>query len=1133
MKCLRCEQDNPTHARFCLGCGAGLMLACGSCGVELPGGARFCVHCGQAVAAGTASAIRALAPESYIPKHLAEKILNSKAALEGERKQVTVLFADLKGSMELLADRDPEEARKLLDPVLELMMDAVHSYEGTVNQVMGDGIMALFGAPLAHEDHAVRACYAALRMQDVLQNYAAELFRTHGVLVRIRVGLNSGDVVVRAINTDLHVEYTAIGATTHLAARMEQLAAPGSILLAANTLRFAEGYVDVRRLGPVPIKGMATRVEVYELLGASTRRPRMHGRGRETSPLVGREVEVARLKEALKRAHAGDGTVVAIVGDPGLGKTRLCNELARWAGEQDWLLLEASGVSYGRATPYLPLVELLRTFFGLESREDPRRVTEKVINRLLSADPGLEATLPPLLALLNLPTDDPGWQALDSSQRRRRTLDSLKRLWTGQASERPVCMVLENLHWVDSETQAFVDSMIESLPDHRVFLVVTHRPEYRHPWATKSYYSQIALAPLSVESSQRLARSLVGDDATLRPVHHLLMERAEGNPLFLEEMLRALVETAVLVGERGAYRLAQPLPTTQIPPTVQAVLAARMDRLSTQDKALLQCAAVIGKDAPLFLLEAIAGLDRDAVLDALGRLRSAEFVYETALFPELVYTFTHALTHEVAYATLLHGRRRILHQAVVRAIEARYPNHLDDHVDTLAHHAFHGELWREAATYLTQAGQKAFFRSAHGAAATRFREAIAALDRLPEDRTSLEQRIDVRLALRNALLPIGAVPEVMARLGDAAALAEQIADRGRGGWVCGYMSACHWSIGDYQAALIAAHRAIAIGRELPDDALYVYGNLALTWIHHSCGDYADGRRAGGEAVAYLRGDRLTARLPIPSVPAVLARTWLVSSLVELGEFAEAAELAHEAMRIAEAIGEPWSLADACLGLGVFRLRRGEAAEAVHVLERGVTTCRRYDIVVWLAPLTSSLGYARALSGRATEAVVLLRDAIEQADAAGLRFYRTLAELWLAEALWLDGRLVEATRHASAALAQAKRYGEAGNEAYSRRLLGELHGLGPTPIDAVAELRQALALATARSMRPLAAHCQVSLAATLGRLDRAVEARQLLTSALDSFRELALGSGVAAVEATARELAATPGAFRTFPPSPRT
>ncbi len=355
MKCPRCQQDNPTHARFCLGCGVRLALACGSCGAELPGTARFCLQCGQAVAAGVGAAMPSPSPETYTPKHLAERILISKSALEGERKQVTVLFADLKGSMELLAERDPEDARRILDPVLRHMMDAVHQYEGTVNQVMGDGIMALFGAPVSHEDHAVRACYAALRMHESIKRYAEEVRRTDGILIQIRVGLNSGEVVVRAIGSDLHMDYTAVGQTTHLAARMEQMAAPGSILIPASTLRLAEGYIDVRPLGLAAVKGLAEPVETYEITGARMVRTRVQAAvSRGLTHFVGRDAEVEQLRRALDQAREGHGQVVAVAGEPGVGKSRLFYEFTHSHRTPGWLVHESGSASYGQATSYLP-----------------------------------------------------------------------------------------------------------------------------------------------------------------------------------------------------------------------------------------------------------------------------------------------------------------------------------------------------------------------------------------------------------------------------------------------------------------------------------------------------------------------------------------------------------------------------------------------------------------------------------------------------------------------------------------------------------------------------------------------------------------------------------------------------------
>ena len=473
--------------------------------VELPGGARFCLQCGQAVAGDTAAPMRSPAPETYTPKHLVEKILTSKAALEGERKQVTVLFADLKGSMELLADRDPEEARKLLDPVLERMMEAVHRYEGTVNQVMGDGIMALFGAPLAHEDHAVRACYAALRMQEVVKRYAEEVRRAYGITVRIRVGLNSGEVVVRAIGSDLHMDYTAVGQTTHLAARMEQLADPGSILLSPATLELAGGYVEVRSLGLVPVKGLPAPVEIYELTGAGTARSRLQATAsRGLTPFVGRDPELAHLVRAQEQAQSGHGQLVAIVGEAGVGKSRLYHEFIHSHRVQGWLVLQASAVSHGKSISYLPVIDLLKAYCKLEERDDHRALREKITGKLFTLDESLKPLLPAFFGLLDVPVDDPQWQALDPAQRRHQTLDANKRLLLREAQAQPVVVIFEDLHWVDTETQALLDSLVASLPAARLLMLVNYRPEYQHGWGSKTYYTQLRLDALPAENAGEL-----------------------------------------------------------------------------------------------------------------------------------------------------------------------------------------------------------------------------------------------------------------------------------------------------------------------------------------------------------------------------------------------------------------------------------------------------------------------------------------------------------------------------------------------------------------------------------------------------------------------------------------------------
>jgi class 3 adenylate cyclase len=508
------------------------------------------------------------------------------------------LFADLKGSMELLADRDPEEARKLLDPVLERMMEAVHRFEGTVNQVMGDGIMALFGAPLAHEDHAVRACYAALRMQESVKKYAEEVRRSHAAVVKIRVGLNSGEVVVRAIGSDLRMDYTAVGQTTHLAARMEQIADPGAIVITPETLALAEGYVEVKSLGPVPVKGLAEAVEVFEVTGAGPARTRLQAAARRgLTRFVGRDAEVEQLRRVQQLAANGHWQVAAVVGEAGVGKSRLVYEFTHSHRLQGWLTLDSASVSYGKATSYLPVIDLLKGYFKIQDRNDLREIREKVTGKLLTLDRALEPTLPAFLALLDVPVDDDAWQALDPGQRRQQTLDAVKRLLLREAREQPLLLIFEDLHWIDGETQALLDGLVDSLGSARLLLLVNYRPEYQHAWGGKTSYSQMRLDALPAESAGELLDALLGEDPGLTPLKQLLVKR--GNPFFLEETVRTLVETKALAGERGRYRLTQPVQAIQVPPTVQVMLAARIDRLPAEDKRLLQTASVIGRTCRL------------------------------------------------------------------------------------------------------------------------------------------------------------------------------------------------------------------------------------------------------------------------------------------------------------------------------------------------------------------------------------------------------------------------------------------------------------------------------------------------------------------------------------------------------
>jgi class 3 adenylate cyclase/tetratricopeptide (TPR) repeat protein len=1041
---------------------------------------------------------------SFIPPHLAEKILTSRSALEGERKHVTVLFADLKGSLELMADRDPEEARRLLDPVLERMMAAVHRYEGTVNQVLGDGIMALFGAPIAHEDHAVRACYAALAMQEAIRHYSTEVRRGHGVEVQIRVGLNSGEVVVRAIGNDLHMDYSAIGQTTHLAARMEQLAPPGSTRLTTDTLRLAEAWVQVTPLGPVPVKGLSEPVEVYELVGAGpARTPLQAFAARRLTPFVGRQAELAALHQALERAGAGYGQIVAVIGEPAMGKTRLFHEFTHMSRPQGWLLLESSSTSYGMATPYLPVIDLLKAYFQIEDRDDARRIRAKLTGRLLTLDAALGPSVPAFLALLEVPVEDPHWQALDPSQRRQRTLDALRRLLLRESQVQPLLLVFENLHWLDTETQAFLDGLVESLPAARLLLLVNYRPEYQHGWGTKTYYTQLRLDPLSPASAEAMLQSLLGDDSGLAPLTQRLIERTQGSPFFLEESVRTLIETQVLVGEPGAYRLAMALPSLQMPAAVQAVLAARIDRLPPEEKQLLQTAAVIGTEVPLALLQAIADGPEEALRLGLAHLQAAEFLYETRLFPEHEYTFKHALTQQVAYETLLQERRRALHARIVAALETLAGDQVAEQVERLAYHALRGEVWTKALVYGRQAGEKAMTRSAHREAVGSFEQALSALPHVPEQRHTREQAIDLRIALRSALWPLSDYRRILALLREAETLAEALDDPRRLALVLHFLADQFRFMGAYDQASAAVQRALALATASGEVVRQAQANQRLGMVYQAQGDYRRAIDCLRQSLAVFDGAPRREHFGQVFLPAVLSRAYLAWCHAELGTFPEGRTLGEEGFRIAEEAAHPGSLMYASHGIGLLALRQGDLPRALPLLERAMGLCQDADLPLFFPWIAAPLGAAYALAGRLDDAVPLLTRALEQATATETVLHQALCRLSLGEAHLLADRLEAAHALAERALALAREHQEHGYQAYALRLLGDIAVRREPPASDQAGdyYRQALTLAEELGMRPLVAHCHLGLGKLYATIGRRTEARAALTTAVELYRAM--------------------------------
>jgi tetratricopeptide (TPR) repeat protein len=728
---------------------------------------------------------------------------------------------------------------------------------------------------------------------------------------------------------------------------------------------------------------------------------------------------------------------------------------------------------------------------------------EKLAGKLLMLDETLMPLLPVLLALLDVPVDDPQWRDLDPPQRRQQTLEAVKRLLLRESQLQPLLLLFEDLHWLDAGTQAFLDSLLESLPTAPVLLLVNYRPEYQHGWGSKTYYTQLRLGPLPPESAEALLQALLGDDPGMQALKHLLIERTEGNPFFLEENVRTLVETGALVGERGAYRLVQDLQTLQMPPTVQAVLAARIDRLPPEEKRLLQMAAVIGKDVPFALLQAITEMPEDALRLGLTHLQAAEFLYETSLFPELEYTFKHALTHEVAYGGILHERRRALHARIVEVMEQRAAGRLAEQVEQLAHHAVRGEVWEKVLLYCRQAGVKALARSANREAVAYFEQALAALTRLPDSRERREQAIDLRFDLRPALVPIAELEQLFEYLREVELLAEALGDQRRLGRALIYMTRAFWETGDQEHALETGQRAFALANELSDFSLQIMAHYALGRVHSALGNYHQAIELLSKNADLLQGDLRRERFGLTGLASVSSNLGLSEALTELGEFGEAMAFGEEAIRIAEEVDHLYSRGWAYWGMGNLYLYKGNLPQAISVLERSFALHQSAYLPLHAPLVASDLGAAFALSGRIAEALPLLEQAVEQGLSGRARVWLPRWIIQLGAGYLLAGRIEAAMTEAQRALTLARDSKQRGLEAWALRLLGQVEARQEFPTVGLAEAhyRQAMAVADELKMRPLLAHCHLDLGTLYRRRGRRAVAQAELSAAIELYRTM--------------------------------
>lgn len=1073
--CPGCEVENPPGAKYCLACGAAFPRACAACGAEIPADAKFCMNCGQPLAPRPnpppierqEPAPRPDRPAPRAPRHLAERVLQKRRAIEGERKAVTVLFVDIKGSTDLIEHRDPEEAQQILEPALQAMIDAVHRFDGIVSKVMGDGLMALFGAPLALEDHAVRACYSALSMREALRESSARLRKEHGVELEIRVGLHSGEVVVLSVGTDLHMEYDAIGATVNLAARMEQMAPAGGIRVTAETARLVSERMILEDLGPVPVRGFSDPLRVYELTGIRDSR----GQGEpETAaiPLIGRASELEVISEIARRAsERGEGGAVLIVGEAGIGKSRLCLEAATRLRSSGWLVLTARSSPYETGQPWLIGGRILHSRFGAgHDAETANRVSEC----LHSA--GLTAAIPGLFEILGWETDDREWCSLKPEQRRRRMIDACRGWLLAESRAKPVMLLIDDLQWADSESASLLREMLDLVGASPVLMLLAARSDHVPAWTDRKVLTPLHLRPLALSESATMLDQLLGTRHDVDDLKKQLVERAGGNPLFLGEMVRALNDSGALIETAHGSSATAAVAVKSLPATVHAIVAARIDDLQPQDKALLHAAAVIGGTFELDLLSDVVNADIDDVRIGLSRLQARSFVYERQIFPAVVFAFQHPLVAEVAYRGLLKEQRRKLHSAIHDRLAAE--SSLDNPAASarLAHHAYEAELWDRAVQHYRAAAREAAARSAYEGAAALFRKGLDALVRLPGDARLIEG-IDLRLELRHVLFPLGQFSEIGAILSEAKNAAEAVNDRARLGAVLTYLTAHHLGAGRFEEAIVSGHEALAIAEQTEDGALAVNALFYLIQAHASHGDYEQAAELSKALISYPGSN--ASETTVLS----LARLWLVWCTAELGTFDTARAFAETALATARESDDPLAMLLAHLARGLVSVLQDRPEEAVLWLEIARSFSERPALRAWARAVGSPLGRALSKLGRIDEAISLLERVVAETTSARGSGH-ALRIVYLGEAYLRAGRSGDASNAAHKALDLARSNREIGHQAYALLLSAEVAAALGDTTTAIGHAQEALSIAAELKMKPLrdrAQHCLEGLIAS--------------------------------------------------------
>lgn len=1130
MQCAQCGETNPEHAKFCIGCATPFNKRCTNCGSDNPPRAKFCAECatpltGQVsstkfeVHSSQPSPSHPQPPSSYTPAHLAARIQAEREALEargtsdGERKSITALFADIKGSTDLIADLDPEEARAILDPTLKLMMDAVHRYEGYVAQSLGDGIFALFGAPIAHEDHPQRALYAALLMQEESRKRAEQLRREKGLNVQLRVGVNTGEVVLRSIRKDdLHTDYVPVGQSTNLASRMESLATPGSILVSEQTYKLTEGYFEFKALGQAQVKGFTEPLNIYEVAGIGPLRTKLQlSVKRGLARFVGRQQEMALLQQALAQATAGHGQIAGVMGEPGVGKSRLFYEF-KLLSQRGCLVIETFSVSHGKAYPYLPLIDLLKNYFQLTNHDDERRRREKITGRVLTLDRSLEDTLPYVFFLLGIAEPTSSLQQMDAQIRRKRILDAIKRLLLRESLNQPLIIIFEDLHWLDAETQAFLQLLSESVATARMLLLVNYRPEYQAAWHGKTYFSQLRLDPLGRDQAAEMLATLLGEEGTpsRSPLHQFILDKTEGNPFFMEEIVQELREQGVLSASRrvGIAHLSADL---RLPTTVQGVLTARMDRLAPEEKSLLQTLAVIGREFSSSLLRRVVTQPEDELLRLLSRLQTSEFVYEQPAFPEVEYIFKHALTQEVAYNSLLIERRKAIHERTAQAIEDVYRVRVEDHYSELAYHYSRSGNAQKAIDYLHLAGQQAVRRSAHAEAVNHLSAAIALTKTLPDLTIRAEKELSLQIALGPAMIATKgySAPEVGRIYTRARELAEQFENVEQLVPILWGLWQFYCNKGDHGNAYDQGKQLLALTETLHDSALLVEAHYTLGLTAFCRGDHHGAIEHGEQSLALYDADQHYAHVcSYGQNSALHCLGFMCLALWYLGYPDQASEKVTQLLSVPQEKVLPYSRAATLITATMTQQCRQDAHATQRYAEHVIALSREYGFPYWLAFASFLRGKALANLGQLDDGVAIMLQGLVAWRDTGSELFRPHLLALLAETCGHLEHPEEGLNAIEEGLGIINRNGERHYEAELYRLKGELtlqqeskeQGAGSREQEAEGYFLKAIDIARSQQAKSLELRATVSLARLWQQQGKRAKAHSLLSEVYNWFTE---------------------------------